>query len=157
MRWTATDIDSYLQSKDYVDTCIIPVVPVTWGGHVKSAVADGEFSVVMVDELERQLRGRVMHFPPFTYLKSEEIKQCMERARSWKEEIMQNGMSHVFLITCDTEWKQVEAELGDSLIWIPAVPLEHMNAENRREVINGQIKQLLEIITIKWRNSYNFE
>lgn len=157
MRWTAGDIDTYLQSKDYVDTCIIPTVPVTWDGKIKSSVSEGEFAVILVDELERQLKGRVMHFPPFTYLKSEEMTPHLSRMKKWKEEILQSDMKYVFFITSDVEWKNVESEMGDSLIWLPAIPFEHMDAKNRREVIDGQIKQLLEIITIKWRNGYNNE
>lgn len=157
MRWTAGDMEPYFRSKDYVDTCVIPTVPVTWNKDTKSTVAEGEFAVLMVDELERQLRGRVMHFPPFTYLKSEDLTQRVSRAKDWKREILQDNMKHAFFITSDTDWKRVENEMEDSLIWLPAIPLEHLNADNRREVINGQIKQLLQIITIKWRNGYNYE
>lgn len=157
MRWTARDIDLYFREKDYIDTAVVPLVPVTWHREIKSTVSSGEFIVLIVDELERQLKGRIIHFPPFSYLNAESMATRVERLRAWKQELLDNELRHVFFITADVSWKRAEKEVGDSLLWLPAVPLEHMSPDNRRETIAGQIKQLLEIITIKWQNSYNYE
>jgi hypothetical protein len=152
MRWTVRDIDSYFLTKEYVDTALVPLVPVTWHREIKSAVAAGEFAALIVDKLEQQLKGRVIHFPPFTYLKSEAPEDRFERLHQWKQELLQDEMKYVFFITSDADWKSVESRMDESLTWIPAVPLEHMDADNIEAVLGGQIKQLLQIITIKWQN-----
>lgn len=157
MKWTTDDIDSYMREKEYVDTVVIPLIPVTWRQEIKLNVEAGEFATLLADELEQQLKGRLLHFPPFTYLKSEAVVDRAARLNKWKQEVLSEDMKHVFFITSDTDWKGIENELGDSLIWLPAVPMQHMSEENKEEIVNGQIKQLLQIVTVKWQNRYNYE
>ncbi|HEX6922788.1 MAG TPA: YpiF family protein [Bacillales bacterium] len=157
MRWTTEDVDSYLREKEYVDTVVIPLIPITWHNEIKLNVEAGEFAALLTDELEEQLKGRIFHFPPFTYLKSEAVENRVARLKEWKQELLSGDMKHVFFITSDTDWKSLEGELNDSLIWIPSVPMQHMSEENKEEIINGQIKQLLQIVTVKWQNGYNYE
>lgn len=153
MRWTIRSIEAYMKEKDYVDTAVVPLVPVNWRSEIKSTVEFGEFAVLLVDGLEQQLRGRVIHFPPFTYLKAEDAHLRLERLNAWKQELLENGLKHVFFITSDPEWKTMDNEAGDSLIWMPAVPLEYMSGENREEILGSQIKQLLQIILSKWQKN----
>ncbi|HEX7066548.1 MAG TPA: YpiF family protein [Bacillales bacterium] len=156
MKWTTDDVDSYMREKEYVDTVIIPLIPVSWHQEIKLNVEAGEFAALLADELEQQLKGRLFQFPPFTYLKSEAVEDRAARLNMWKQELL-SEMKHVFFITSDTDWKRVEKEVGESLIWLPAVPMQHMSRENKEEIINGQVKQLLQIVTVKWQNRYNYE
>ncbi|HET7657454.1 MAG TPA: YpiF family protein [Bacillales bacterium] len=153
MRWTIQSINSYLKEREYVDTAVIPLVPVSWEKDIKATVEAGEFAALLVDGLEQQLRGRVIHFPPFSYLKAESLELRVDRLLQWKRELLENGFKHVYFITSDAEWKGVEEQIGDSLIWLPAVPLEYMSQENSQEILSSQIKQLLQIIMMKWQNS----
>lgn len=153
MRWTVGNVDSYFRDKKYVDTAVVPLVPVTWHHEIKLTVEAGEFAALLVDGLEQQLRGRVIHFPPFTYLKSEAVEERMTRLHQWKRELLQDQMKHVFFITSDMDWKSAETEMENSLIWLPAIPLEYMNSENSQEILSSQVKQLLQIITVKWQNN----
>lgn len=153
MRWSVKSIESYFREKEYVDTAVVPLVPVTWHEEIKLNVEAGEFAALLVDGLEQQLRGRVIHFPPFTYLKSETIENRVERLKQWKNELLRDQMKHVFFITSDVDWKNAESDMQHSLIWLPAVPLEYMTSDNSQEILSSQVKQLLQVIMTKWRES----
>ncbi|HET7615883.1 MAG TPA: YpiF family protein [Bacillales bacterium] len=153
MKWTVRDIGSYFQEKEYVDTAVVPLIRVTWHREIKSTVEQGEYTALMADQLERQLKGRLVQFPPLTYLSSEPLSARVARLNEWKKVILQDGMKHVFFLTSDTEWKTVESEQDDSLIWIPSLPLEHMDPDNSNEILGAQTTQLLQIIMGKWQNA----
>lgn len=56
MRWRAADADAYLQSADYIDTAVIPLISITSSGGLKEAVEQGESTQLLSEELERQLK-----------------------------------------------------------------------------------------------------
>ncbi len=61
MKFQAEDADRFLQSKAYIDTAIIPLVGVN-ADQMKQTVSLGEFTILVAEELERQLKGRVFLF-----------------------------------------------------------------------------------------------
>ncbi|BBP90303.1 hypothetical protein BsIDN1_39210 [Bacillus safensis] len=65
MKFQAEDADRFLQSKAYIDTAIIPLVGID-ADQMKQTVSLGEFTILVADELERQLKGRV--FSAATYI-----------------------------------------------------------------------------------------
>lgn len=152
MKWQAKEMDTYLHSKEYVDTALIPLIPIAWQNNVKSTVAMGEFISIITYEVERQFHGRVIHFPAFTYVKSEEMSERVSRLKEWVKELTSGGVSHIIFLTSDGEWKISEKELEGMLIWLPTIPLEHMETSYKREVIGDQLKQLIPIMTNKWQN-----
>ncbi|WP_100407226.1 YpiF family protein [Bacillus solitudinis] len=151
MRWQAAEMDTYLKEKEYVDTAIIPLIPISWKEQVKSTVAMGEFISIIASELERQFQGRAVLFPAFTYLKSESNETRLERLQSWTKELTDGGVQHLVFMTSDGEWKLIESQVNELLIWLPTLPLEHMDASHKREVMNEQLKQLVPILTNKWQ------
>ncbi|MBK5462903.1 DUF2487 family protein [Peribacillus sp. TH16] len=50
------------------------------------------------------------------------------------------------------EWKKEERELEHNLVWIPAIPLETLENNQAREMINQQVLQILDIFTYNWKN-----
>ncbi|PWA12356.1 DUF2487 domain-containing protein [Pueribacillus theae] len=151
MKWNSKEIDIYLTSKEYVDTAFITLIPISFNGEMKQSVAMGEFSTVLTNEIERQLHGRTLAFPPFTYLKSEEREKKLNRLKEWTSKLFEQGFQHLFLFTSDTEWKQFEHDLDAALIWLPVIPLEHMDGKYKAEILQEQTKQLLQIVTNKWQ------
>ncbi|KMK76424.1 YpiF family protein [Alkalihalobacillus pseudalcaliphilus] len=152
MKWQVNDIDKFLQAKEYVDTAFLPLIPVTSQNHLKSIVAMGDFMTIISRELERQFQGRGLLFPAFTYLKSESPEEKKERLLSWIAELKQGGFEHIFLLSSDADWKTVESSLHADLIWLPTIPLEHMDFTNKQQVIAEQIKQLVPLLTNTWQN-----
>jgi hypothetical protein len=152
LRWQAKEIDLYLQAKEYVDTAIVPLIPISWDKEIKSTVQMGEFTSLITDELERQFKGRVFQFPPFTYLKSEDVESRLPKINELDTHLKDNGFHHVIYVTSDIDWKQIETKMQDTLLWIPSIPLEHLDQKYKMEVLSNQIKQMLPIMTNKWQN-----
>ncbi|PJN90016.1 YpiF family protein [Bacillus sp. mrc49] len=150
MRWTAKELDMYSQSKEYVDTVLIPLVPLSFGGQMKQTGSMNEFLTILSMEIEKQMKGRILLMPSFHYISNEMDK--VERLKHWATELKENDIRHIFFLTSDYEWKKDERELENNLIWIPAIPLESLENEQARGMINQQVLQILDIFTYNWKN-----
>lgn len=150
MKWTAKDLDMYMQSKEYVDTVLIPLVPLSFKGQMKQTGSMNEFLTILSLEIEKQMKGRILLLPTFHYLSDEMDK--VERLKRWANEVKENNFEHVFFLTSDFEWKKGERELENNLVWIPAIPLEGLEIEQAREMINQQVLQILDIFSYNWKN-----
>ena len=152
MKWNVNDIEMYMQSKEYVDTVIIPLIPVSWSKELKSSVAMGEFIFLISSELERQFKGRLVLTPSFTYLKQEDLTEKANRLVSWRDEIKEENIQNVFYLTSDSQWKEVEKDIGETLIWLPTLPLENMDEQYKSDMLSEQVKQLMPIFINKWKS-----
>lgn len=150
LKWVLEDVDVYNQSKEYVDTAVIPLIPVSVQSDFKSVVSKGEYITHITAELERQLKGRVYLFPPFTYLNNK--KNVFEILLEWKTEI-QREFKHVFFLTSDVMLKDNKPQsLSNNLIWLGAVPIEHMDDNLKRKLLQDQVEQILNILLQSWNN-----
>ncbi|MFJ7510220.1 YpiF family protein [Peribacillus simplex] len=150
MKWTAKDLDMYMQSKEYVDTVLIPLVPLSFKGQMKQTGSMNEFLTILSLEIEKQMKGRILLLPTFHYLSGEMDK--VERLKRWANELKENDFEHVFFLTSDFEWKKEERVLENNLVWIPAIPLEGLEIEQAKEMINQQVLQILDIFSYNWNN-----
>ncbi|MFE5427271.1 MULTISPECIES: YpiF family protein [Bacillaceae] len=150
MKWTAKDLDMYMQSKEYVDTVLIPLVPLSFKGQMKQSGSMNEFLTILSLEIEKQMKGRILLLPTFHYISDEMDK--VERLKRWANEVKENDFEHVFFLTSDFEWKKEERELENNLVWIPAIPLDGLEIEQAREMINQQVLQILDIFSYNWKN-----
>ena len=94
MKWALGDVDVYNQSREYVDTAIVPLIPVSLEADLKGTVSKGEFITYVSVELERQLKGRVFLFPSLSYLKKS--KNVIESVIEWKTELQQEFKHVIF-------------------------------------------------------------
>jgi len=154
MKWVSKEIDVYLTSTNYIDTALVTLIPITFGEDMKQTVSMGEFSTVLTSEIERQLHGRIFAIPPFTYFKTESPTEKLDKLEQWINELKNSGFKFIFLITSDHEWKTVEDKLDAKLIWIPAIPLEHMDDKYKSEILHEQTKQILQIVTNQWQSDF---
>lgn len=88
MRWRITDAKDYLQTKDYIDTAVIPLINIKVGAHFKITAEKGEFTQLLSDELERQLKGRVYLLPLIHMLI--EMKKPFKDLRTCGKSLYQN-------------------------------------------------------------------
>ncbi|MFB7033715.1 YpiF family protein [Bacillus altitudinis] len=148
MKFQAEDADLFLQSKDYIDTAIIPLVGIN-ASHIKQAVSLGEFTMLVAEDLERQLKGRVFLFPPHTYLEVNNRKQ--EDILALKQSL-QEHFQHVVFITSDNKWKE-QLEVSESAFILQSVPLEHLKVNLKQKVIQDSVEQILNFLLQKWNPS----
>lgn len=148
MKWNAHDADVYLNAKEYIDTAVIPLISVDLGEQFKSAVSKGEFTSMLAEELERQLKGRIYLFPPYTYLQADE-----KSARDLFDlkEMAEKHFRHTIFLTADERWKHALSD-EQRLLWIPAVPLELMKDSLKQKVLDDQIEQILNILLQYWNS-----
>lgn len=156
MKWRTLDIGLYLKEKQYIDTVIIPLVPIDWGNDMKRTVTEGEFITTLAEEVEHQLRGRVLLSQAFTYLKNESIEDRLNRLQVWENDIKKGNVNFVYYVTSDVDWKQVEDSL-DWLTWFAAIPLDQMDKKYQETIIKDHVDLMLHAITEKWQlsNFYN--
>ncbi|ANT57036.1 YpiF family protein [Bacillus altitudinis] len=148
MKFQAEDADLFLQSKDYIDTAIIPLVGID-ASHIKQTVSLGEFTILVAEDLERQLKGRVFLFPPHTYLEVNNRKQ--EDILAVKQSL-QEHFQHVVFITSDNKWKE-QLEVIESAFILQSVPLEHLKVNLKQKVIQDSVEQILNFLLQKWNPS----
>ncbi|MBL3646739.1 MULTISPECIES: YpiF family protein [unclassified Bacillus (in: firmicutes)] len=148
MRWRITDAKDYLQAKDYIDTAVIPLINIKVGGHFKMAAEKGEFTQLLSEELERQLKGRVYLLPPYTYVDRNE--KTVHGLQDLREELI-SEFPHVVLLTSDENWKNEHA-LGEIIV-TPSVPLEHLNDSLKRKILDERTAEILNVLLQLWSAS----
>ncbi|MCC9021015.1 YpiF family protein [Bacillus nakamurai] len=148
MRWRAADANAYLQSIDYIDTAVIPLISIKSPGGLKEAAEQGESTQLLSEELERQLKGRVYLFPSYTYVDIDQTQ--ISQLQKVKEEVM-SQFRHVVFLTADEKWK--DSEIGPDVIYIPAVPFEHMKDSLKRKIADDKCGEILNVLLQKWNNS----
>ncbi|GGH78930.1 hypothetical protein JOD43_001618 [Pullulanibacillus pueri] len=149
MKWRAKDIERFLEEKQYVDTIIVPLIPLNWDEGMLATVREGEYVQILGDEIERQLKGRVVLNPAFTYFKEEALEERMKRLETWKNGMINGGGKFVYFVTSDVDWKAYESQL-EHLIWLPAVPLEHMDERHRNDFVAETVGSVMKTITGQW-------
>lgn len=153
MKWVSQDIDMYLNAKEYVDTVVLPLLPVSFEQDIKQTVSMTEFISLLSIQLERQFKGRLIMLPGFPYLKSSSEDKLLADVQQWENELLTHDFKHVFYVTSDSEWKKREEHLQGSLIWLPSLPLEHMDENYKNSILEDQVKQLLNLFVQKWQVS----
>jgi hypothetical protein len=152
MRWTQPHIQTYQQAKEYVDTAIIPLVPLQWGKSEKQIITMGEFTGYLSESLEKQFTGRVFFLPSFTYLTSESIDERVDRLKAWDNHFYREGFKYIIYVTSDAEWKAAEKKLPDELLWMPASSPDSLEASQFKRLIEQQVEQIMPIFTAKWQS-----
>ncbi|MED3654062.1 YpiF family protein [Heyndrickxia sporothermodurans] len=149
MLWNSKDVEVYLKEQQFIDTAVVPLLPISFGHEMKQAASQGEFIDLLSMHLERQFKGRVLLFPAFTYLSTLEKEQQMNMLQNWEVKLKETGFSHIFYLTSDSSWSNQE-KIKD-IIWLPSVPLEHMDEQYKHSIMEDQVKQLINIIVQKWQ------
>ncbi|HET6871896.1 MAG TPA: DUF2487 family protein [Sporolactobacillaceae bacterium] len=154
MKWLAEDLDVFQREKEYIDTVLLPLVPIQWGEHMSSVVREGRFSLLLSEQLERELKGRVILSPAFTYLKANSFEDTMRQLEAWLNEIQRAGVKSIVTLTSDVDWKIHISEKqteGVRHIWLPAVPLEHMNPQSQQDFLDEMVGSVLKQIAEVWQ------
>jgi hypothetical protein len=73
--------------------------------------------------------------------------------KDWEANLAKGEFQHIFYITSEIDWRTRDEELTGTVIWLPSIPLEHMDDTQKLAVIDSQVKQLLDVFTQKWREN----
>ncbi|MDQ0205933.1 DUF2487 family protein [Alkalicoccobacillus murimartini] len=150
MKWNTRDITKYQKEKKYVDTVLIPLLPMTLQSGLSRAVTASEYTQAISDELERVYQGRLIISLPFTYQSSKPIEQNKILLNEWVEEWRKDGIKHVILLTSDSVWREWDSESTAVMIWLPAVQLHTMNQSDRKQMCSEIVQDLSPIFAKEW-------
>jgi hypothetical protein len=153
MKWIPQEVETYLKAKEYVDTAVIPLYSIAFGDEMKQSAGMSEFITLLTVHLERQFTGRILLFPPFTYLKNNQGDKVINELKNWEANIEASEFKHIFYITAESDWKMCEQNFSGSFIWLPALPLESLDNAQKMSLIDSQVKQLLNLFTQKWQEN----
>ncbi len=146
MNWTVQDMDTYLQQKEYIDTLIVPLLKVeTVPGNMKNSASSSEFLMHLTTFIETQFKGRMMLMPPFAYTPSTDLTDL---ATTLSRDLLAAPFKHVFFLTTDSAWTSIKVE--GEVIWLPSIPLENMEPQLRKTIIEDQLRQALPRFMEKW-------
>ena len=148
MNWNGKDAVLVEQQKNYIDTVVVPLAPMSFSEGFRQSAEQYEFIQLLTEFLERQFKGRMLVTPPYAYLPEQ-----ADKAVQWTENIRAAGFKHVFFITADSMWRQREAELNAAVIFVPSVTLGDMEEAVKRSLIENQAKQLVNTIVVKWQDN----
>lgn len=150
MKWIPQDMEMFVTAREYIDTVVIPLYPITFGDDVKQSANMVEFINLLTNQLERQFKGRLILLPGYTYIKNQNADKLINDLLLWEDALKTEDFKHIFYVTSDSDWKLKEQQLEGSLIWLPALPLDLMDEKNQKSIIEDQVKQLLSIFVQHW-------
>lgn len=152
MKWTAHDLRRYAEAKEYIDTLLIPFVPIHFSDDqtfIKNAF-EREILTILLHQLEKELSGRTLLLPEYNYLHEAKKEDEIERIKTWISQFQKQPFEHIFYFTYDVTWKKYEQSLEGALIWLPSQPEKDLHSEEIASYINHQIKQVSELIRTFW-------
>ncbi|WP_339227983.1 YpiF family protein [Oceanobacillus sp. FSL K6-2867] len=153
MKWRKADLQTYFQSKEYIDTVIVPLIPFGIASDVEAekAAIQAEMITLLSHELEKELTGRILLAPIYSYLKSADRQTEIARMNMWSAEMKEQPFKHVFMLTFDPSWKKYEQELESTLLWLPAVQTGELNSKEMQKTVREQVGQMVELIRAYWQ------
>ncbi|WP_313427699.1 YpiF family protein [Siminovitchia terrae] len=154
MQWKSKDIEVYLEEKEYIDTAVVPLIPISLGRSMKQTVEQGEFIQLLSLHLERQFKGRMLFLPAYTYLSDNGESKKFGDLLEWEKMIKESGFKYVFFLTSDPIWRNMEGFASESLLFIPSIPLNNMDDQYKQSIMEDQVKQLMKEIVKGWQATY---
>lgn len=145
------DIEIYQNEKEYVDTAVIPLIPISFGPDMAQSASFSENAVFLSTLLEKQLTGRILLLPAFSYVKTEKTEKLIKELHSWSLAVKSHkNIKYIFFLTSDPEWNDYEEKLGESLIFTPVL-IDKQNENFKGKVENDhRVNQIMELFSQKW-------
>ncbi|WP_249871859.1 YpiF family protein [Oceanobacillus saliphilus] len=155
MKWRKNDIQQYVQSKEYIDTILLPLIPIQLSSDddAEKHASQSEVMNILANEIEKELTGRIMLAPNYHYLKSADKQLESKRLNGWAEDMKKQPFSHIVYITFDSSWKKHEKDISDNLLWMPAVQVGEINSKEMHGIIREQVGQTVELIRSYWQSN----
>jgi hypothetical protein len=151
MKWNAKDSDMYVQAKEYIDTVVIPLVPIRFTDEIKQLTSASDFISMLCMEIERICKGRMLLAPTFYYVSGDLAR--VGALQSWEMALDEAKFKHIYFLSTDNAWKQDENHLSGSFLWIPSIPLEHLEIGQAQDMIRQQAAQIIDIFKQHWEKN----
>ncbi|ASK63345.1 hypothetical protein CFK37_14860 [Virgibacillus phasianinus] len=152
MRWVQKDLLQYIEAKEFVDTIIIPLAPfhLSNDSELQKSGFQSEALSILMNEIERDLAGRVMVTPTYAYLKGADKQIEIDRLNKWQDDVSNQPVNHIFFLTFDSTWKKHERLLNGTLLWLPGLQSGDLYSAEMQTVVHDQVNELSELIRSYW-------
>lgn len=146
MKWDLSEVDKYEEMKEYIDTALIPLLSIGMGEQLRLRLANASWLTGLVQIAEEQLVGRVMLFPPLSYVHEESEEVLSTLIQKQDIYLRQQGFKYVIFVTNDSS-------VGENLE-LEKLYIEALTSENLDFTKNTLIKEgydLVPKITSFWK------
>lgn len=152
MKWKKAELEKYVQAKEYVDTILLPLIPIQMGNDEESEKNSFQSEIINIfaNEIEKELSGRVMLAPNYNFLKTADKSIEAKRINFWIQDMQEQPFEHITLLTFDPSWKKHEKDINGSLLWIPGIQSGDIRSKEMQEFVRNQVAQITEIIRSSW-------
>lgn len=152
MKWKKTELEKYVQAKEYVDTILLPLIPCQMGNDQESEKSSFQNEVINIfaNEIEKELSGRIMLAPSYYFLKTADKTAEVDRINAWVQDMQKQPFEHIILLTFDAEWKKYEKSINGNILWLPGMQSGDLHSKETIDFIRDQISQISEIIRSYW-------
>ncbi|MFG6114533.1 DUF2487 family protein [Halobacillus sp. MO56] len=151
MRWNQDDISLYAESKEYIDTMIIPLIPfdVQKDELMKKQAFQKELLKLFASEVEKEYKGRILLAPEYYYISGSHEEE-VDRINQWVRQISNLPFEHIFLFTLDMNWRKLSKELQAEVVWLPGLQSGNLQSSEVQSFIKEQVSQIAEMIRSYW-------
>lgn len=154
LRWgVVKDYSTFFQSKEYIDTVFVPIIPVSFDKNGEAEANASEFIQLIATEVERQFRGRILLLPPLVYFTTYTVNDRQEIITRWINNIIKEKFNHIFFISSNSAWTNIIENIGGNHIWIPTIPLEYVDEKNKKRLIEKQANQIFDFFITEWQKA----
>ncbi|WP_053219408.1 YpiF family protein [Virgibacillus senegalensis] len=152
MQWNKQDVGQYFTAEEYIDTLLVPLMPVTFTNQqeMKKSAAQLETATIFVKEMEKEFKGRIFLMPSYHYMASQDLSEEVSRLNDWTEKASERPFRHIFYFSFDPHWKKQERNLNGNLLWLPAIQSEDIQSKETQTILKNQINQLTDLIKTYW-------
>ena len=152
MKWFSEDLKKYVQAKEYIDTVIIPLEAfhLSQESHLEKDAFQREVLSIYMNEIEKELSGRILLTPSYSYLKTSNLENEVERLNTWIQDIKTQPFQTIFVMTFDNAWKKVEKDIDCNLLWMPGMKSGNIKSTEAIQIIRSQVEQISELIRSYW-------
>mgnify|MGYP001446107887 CR=1 FL=1 len=151
MIWNSQDLEMYMKAKEYVDTVVMPLLPVSFGEEMKDSASMCETIQLLSFPLERQFKGRLLMLPGFTYVKEMDEPKLVQHLKEWEDELLKQDFKFIFYLTADSDWRFREDQLDGTVIWLPMLQLGQLDEKQRNQILNDQVRQIMKLFVKEWK------
>lgn len=152
MKWTKANIETYIETKEFIDTLLIPLIKLDLKSdqRMKDSALGREYINVLAYELERRLAGRTMLLPDYVYLSNAQYNAEVNRINEWIQSFSEQSFTNIFFISLDNEWTKFNQELQGQFLWLSHVPFDNLSEQTAKTFIQTQADKLSETIQSFW-------
>lgn len=145
MNYNANDIEVFLQQKDFIDTAIVPLLPIDFSDDTgKQSGSAADYILNLVSFVEKQFKGRIFLTPTFPYFHKTGNIDLNDIVLN----LHQSGFKYVLFITTDQNYTKKSEDYD--ILWLPSIPLESMDQQVKIHILQEQLNLVIPKLTSLW-------